>query len=87
MKKSTQEFYVSYYHGITTEIYDIYTTRKGAVKVNDVNNDNHEKIVFLDRPYRVITLSEAMEKLAEYFQESGEESMRCRITGDETILY
>lgn len=97
MKKSTSELFVSFCYGTTTEIYEVYTTRKEAEKVNDLNNDNHEKLLGrmgtivtnnpLKRPYKVLTLSDAMDKLSDYYKEYGEESMRCQITGDETISY
>lgn len=97
MKKSTSELFVSFCYGSTTEIYDVYTTKKEAEKANDTNNDNYEKLIGRmgtivtgnppKRPYVVLTLYDAMDKLSDYWKEYGEETMRCQITGDETIMY
>jgi hypothetical protein len=96
MKKKTSELFVSYCTVTPhdTEIGDVFTNVEEAEKENDKNNDNYEKVIIPmmgglvtertpRRPFKIMTLYDAIEKMKDSVSESAEHSERCRITGSE----
>jgi len=72
MKKTTSDFFVSYKYG--DGINDIFTTRKESEKENDKRNDSYQRSFFSDgkRPYKVVTLYDAIDSQEEYIRERTE---------------
>jgi len=81
MKKSKSELWVSYQYG--RDIYDVFTTKKEAEKANIENNKMNEEsalrfpnLNLLKHPYKVVTLSDAIEDVIDYVQQKTEYDVR-----------
>ena len=84
MKKTTSELFVSYCYG-STDLDALYTTRKEAEKVNDEHNDTYEKYSNRfnsseknKRPYKVMTLYDAIELIKDHIKEQTEWDVNSR---------
>jgi len=81
MKKTKSELWVSYQYG--RDIDDIFTTKKEAEKANIENNKMNEKsalrfpdLNLLKKPYKVVTLSDAIEDVIDYVRDKTEHDVR-----------
>ena len=65
---STNNLFVSFRYGTSSVDGPIYDNIEDAIKEADLNNDNYSKMTFSNgvRPYKAITLYEAIEKVKDY---------------------
>jgi hypothetical protein len=86
MKKSTSDLFVSHCYD-NSEIGEIFTTKKEAEKANGKNNDHYENVLIPmmgslvtdrtpRRPYKVMTLWDAIEEIKDRVKENTEFSIR-----------
>lgn len=82
MKKTTSDLFVSYRYD-DSEIREVFSTKKEAEKENEKNNNHYEKVVIPmmgslvtertpRRPYKVMTLWDAIDQIKDYVLEQHE---------------